>query len=296
MSGARGPRPRVRRRRRRVRRLGERDAPGAGPGTAPDRRRHRRTRRRDRAGREQGHRQADRVDGVRGAAAELGPLPVLRRRRAGARGQVGGRVPGGPHLVRAPGADRGDRPGDAVELPADDDDLEDRAGPGRRQHRGAQAERHHTGELDPAGRAVPGVPAAGRAQHRLRRPRHRPPAGRAQDAADGLDHRVGARRHGGGRIGGRGPQEGAPRARRQGARHRLRRRRHREGGRRDRRGRLLQRRAGLHRRHPSARGAGRPQRLRGRHHRAGQGHPHRPARRRRRRSTAPSTTRTSSPE
>ena len=53
-----------------------------------------------------------------------------------------------------------DRPGHAVELPADDDDLEDRPGPGRRQHRRPQAQRHHAGVLHAAGRDLPGVPAA----------------------------------------------------------------------------------------------------------------------------------------
>ena len=40
-------------------------------------------------------------------------------------------------------------------------------------------------------------PARGRLQRRLRRPRHRSRAGRAPDSRDGVDHRVGARRHGG---------------------------------------------------------------------------------------------------
>ena len=100
-----------------------------------------------------------------------------------------------------------------------------------RQHDRPQAQRHHARQLDAAGRAVPGVPAAGRPQRRVRRPRHRPGAGLAQDPADGRDHRVGAGRHGGRRGGVVRPQAGAPRARRQGAGHRLRRRRHREGGR-----------------------------------------------------------------
>ena len=43
-----------------------------------------------------------------------------------------------------------------------------------RQHGRPQAQRHHAGELDPARRALPGVPAARRPQRRLRRPRHRP--------------------------------------------------------------------------------------------------------------------------
>ena len=109
-------------------------------------------------------------------------------------GRSAGRVPGRPHLVGPARADRRRRAGDAVELPADDDDLEDRPGARGRQHRGAQAERHHARELDAAGRARAGVPAARRAQRRVRRPRHRPRAGRAQDPADGGDHRLGRAR------------------------------------------------------------------------------------------------------
>ena len=86
-------------------------------------------------------------------------------------------------------------PGDAVELPADDGGLEVRAGPGRRQHRGAQAVRHHAGVHAAAGRDRGRVPAAGRAQRGLRRPGHRPRAGRAPDAAAGLDHRLDPGRH-----------------------------------------------------------------------------------------------------
>ena len=52
--------------------------------------------------------------------------------------------------------------------------------------------------------------------------------------------------------GSRGPQAGAPGARRQGAGHRLRRRGRGQGGRGHRHRRLLQRRAGLHGRHPGA--------------------------------------------
>ena len=42
-------------------------------------------------------------------------------------GKSAGEYMDGPHLLRPPRADRRRRPGDAVELPADDDDLEDRA-------------------------------------------------------------------------------------------------------------------------------------------------------------------------
>ena len=99
------------------------------------------------------------------------------------------------------------------------------------------------------------APAARRLQRRLRRPRHGPGPGRARDAGHGVGHRLGAGRHGGGRGGGAHPQAGAPGAGRQGARHRVRRRRPGRGGRGDRRRRLLQRRAGLHGRHPGPRRA-----------------------------------------
>ena len=108
----------------------------------------------------------------------------------------------------------------------------------------------------------------------LRRPRHRPRARRAPDPADGLDHRLGAGRHGGRRARPRPTaQARPPRARRQGAGHRLRRRRRRGGRRGHRGGRLLQRRPGLHRGDPGARRARRPRRLRRRAHRAGDGAP-----------------------
>ena len=70
----------------------------------------------------------------------------------------------------------------------------------RRQHRRAQAERHHAGDHAAAGRDRRRVPAARRAQRRLRRPRHRPGAGRAPVAQLVVDHRLGARRHGGRRA------------------------------------------------------------------------------------------------
>ena len=53
--------------------------------------------------------------------------PILRRRRAGGRGQGGRRVHQHPHLDAPPRGRRRGRPGRAVELPADDGDLEARA-------------------------------------------------------------------------------------------------------------------------------------------------------------------------
>ena len=134
-----------------------------------------------------------------------------------------------------------------------------------------------------AGRDRRRVLPARRVQRGLRRPGHRPrrwsrtgprPWSRSP-ARPGPASQVAA----GGR---RGPQAGAPGAGRQGAGHRVRRRRHRRGGRGDRGGRLLQRRPGLHRRHPGA-GPGRVRRrVRGRPGRAGRARP----------GPAPPTTRT----
>ncbi len=64
------------------------------------------------------------------------PAALLRGRGAQHGGQGGGRVPRGLHLVRAPRADRRRRPDHALELPADDGDLEDRPGARDRQHGG----------------------------------------------------------------------------------------------------------------------------------------------------------------
>ena len=50
---------------------------------------------------------------------------------------------GGLHQLRAPRANRPGGPGDAVELPVHDGDLEDRARAGRRQFDRSQAQRHH---------------------------------------------------------------------------------------------------------------------------------------------------------
>ena len=124
-----------------------------------------------------------------------------------------------------------------------------------------------------AGRDRRRVPPAGRVQRDLRRPRHRPGAGRPRHAGDGVDHRLGARRHGGRRrapppslkrvhleLGGKAPVVVFDDADIAAAA---------EG---DRRRRLLQRRPGLHRGHPGARRARRLRRLRRRPRRAGQGH------------------------
>ena len=78
-------------------------------------------------------------------------------------------------LRPGPAAARRGRPGHPVELPAADAGLEDRAGAGLRQHRGAQAGRDHAADRAAVRRDLPaGRPAAGRGQHRHRRRRHRP--------------------------------------------------------------------------------------------------------------------------
>ncbi len=225
----------------------------------------------------------------------LGPLPVLRRRRAGARGQVGGRVHERPHLVGPPRADRRRRPGDAVELPADDDDLEDRPGARRGQHRRPQAERHHAGAARrcwpscarsscrracSTSSAATATPAARWSRTRPRRWSRSParcgPAWRSPSSAAADLKRVHLE------LGGKAPVivfDDADIEKAAGAIA--------EAG-------LLQRRPGLHRRHPGARRAGRPRRLRRGAHRGGEGHQDRHARRRGRPLRRRSTTSTSS--
>ena len=72
------------------------------------------------------------------------------------------------HPTRAGRRDRADR---ALELPADDGDLEDRPGAGDRQHDRAEARADDAGQHPAAGRDRRGVPAAGRAQRDRRRQR-----------------------------------------------------------------------------------------------------------------------------
>ena len=152
---------------------------GAAEGTAEDRRRPRVAGRGVREGRVRQHRQAARAHDERRDAYGDRPDPVLRRCGTGAGGQVRRRVHEGPHVLHPPRADRRRGPGDALELPADDDDLEDRSGARRRQHDRAQALRHHAGVDDAVRRDGAGVPAAGCLQRGVRRPRHRPRGRRA---------------------------------------------------------------------------------------------------------------------
>ena len=138
------------------------------------------------------------------------------------------------------------RPDHPVELPAADAGLEDRAGPGRRQHGRPQA-RLHDAALGPAlRRRLPaGRPAAGRRQHRPGPGRDRDGAGHPPGRRQGRVHRLDRDRQAD-RQGRRRDGQGAdPRARWQGRQHRLRRRAARPGGRGHRQRHLLQPGRGL---------------------------------------------------
>ena len=149
----------------------------------------------------------------------------LRRLRADPR-----RVPvrgDGRQLARRARAGRRRRRHHAVELPAAPDRHQDRSGAGRRQLRGAQAERGH-----PARRVHPGRDhRLGRAARRRVQPRHRHRPGRRRGHRQpprrrhGVVHRLDPRRQARQRARRRDRQARAPRARRQvGQRHPRRRR------------------------------------------------------------------------
>ena len=225
-------------------------------------------RRRADAARVAERRQAD-VDRRRRDAVLRRQPALLRRRRPHARGQGGGRVRRGLHLDHPPRAARDRRRDHALELPADDGGLEDRARARRRQRPDPQAGRADAADDAALRRAGAGVPAAGRApgDHRRRRPRRRgarPPRRHQADLADRLRRDRQADRR---RRGAEQPQARAPRARRQGADGRARRRRPGHGRRGDQDRRLLELGPGLHRvlAHPRPREG-----LRRRHVRDGQ--------------------------
>ena len=175
----RGRRARRRGRPQGVRRVGRQDAEGPDGAAAQARRRDRRQRRGADAARVAERRQADGDRGRRDAV--LGRQPaLLRRRRPHARGQGRRRVRRGLHLDHPARAARDRRRDHALELPADDGDLEARAGARRRQRPDPEAGRADAADDAPLRRAGAGVPAAGRApgRHRRRRPgrrRARPP-------------------------------------------------------------------------------------------------------------------------
>ena len=146
-------------------------------------------------------------------------------------GKVDRRVHAGLHVVDPARAGRAGRPGRALELPDDDVGLEVRPGLAAGNTVVLKPSRHDSRVVVLDGREDAGHLPAGRLQPRLRRPRHRRRADRAPDPAARLHHRLDAGRHRRRHRGGRGPEAGPPRARRQGAGRRLRRRRHRGRGR-----------------------------------------------------------------
>ena len=122
------------------------DAEGPDGAPAEARRRDRRERRGARAARVAERRQAL-VGRRRRARRDVRQPPLLRRRRADARGQGGGRVRGGLHLDDPPRAARDRRRDRTVELPALHGDLEARAGA-----RGRERPDHQAGRADAAHR------------------------------------------------------------------------------------------------------------------------------------------------
>ena len=192
---------------------------------------------------------------------------LLRRRRALPGGSRGGRVHGGVHVVHPARGGRRDRADHAVELPADDGDLEDRAGARDGQHDRAEARRDDARSRRCGSRSWP--PRSCRPACSTSSDGRGEPTGQALVEHPDVDMvsltgsvDTGKRIA---RTAARHAQARAPRARRQGAGDRLRRRRARERARDDRGHRLLQRRTGLH--GGDAR-AGRRRRLRRRRRRA----------------------------
>ena len=150
------------------------DAEGPDGAAAQARRRDRRQRRRADAARVAERRQADGDRGRRDAVLRRQPA-LLRRRRPHARGQGRRRVRRGLHLDHPARAARDRRRDHALELPADDGDLEARARARRRQRPDPEAGRADAADDAPLRRAGAGVPAARRApgRHGRRRPRRR---------------------------------------------------------------------------------------------------------------------------
>ena len=141
-----------------------------------------------------GVRQRRQADGgrPRGDADHRRQRALLRRRGARARGPRGRRVHGGLHEHGPARADRRRGPDRAVELPADDGDLEDRPGAGDGQHDRPQAVRADPAHRAAARRARRGGAPARRAQRdhgrrRAGRRRARAPPRRAPRLA----HRLG---------------------------------------------------------------------------------------------------------
>ena len=211
------------------------------------RRRDRGERRRDREARGAERGQAGCCDALGGDPADRRQPPVLRRRGPHDGGPGGGGVHGRVHELRPARADRRRRLDRAVELPADDGDLEDRSRARHREHDRPEALGDDAAHGAQAGRAHRRHPAARCLQ---RRDRRRSPRRRRDRAAPRRRDRLSHRRHGDGQADRgqlrRDTEARAPGARRQGALHRVRRRRHGAGHRVHQDRRLLQLRPGLH--------------------------------------------------
>ena len=108
-----------------------------------------------------------------GLRLRLGQPALLRRPDPASRGQGRLRVHREPHVVRPAGADRGRRPGRAVELPVLDGDLEGRTGARGRQLGGPQAGQRDADHDRPPGRARARGGRTGRGSQRRHRPRRR---------------------------------------------------------------------------------------------------------------------------
>ena len=162
----------------------------------------------------------------RGAADLRRRAALLRGRGADAQRPGGGRVRRRLHVLRPARADRDRRADHAVELPADDGDLEDRAGARGGQRRRAQAVRADAADDAAPRRARGRGPAARGAQrhHGRRRPGRRGHR-HARRRRDGVAHRQRRDRQVDRAQRRRHAQARPPRARRQGARGRPRRRR-----------------------------------------------------------------------
>ena len=249
-----GRRPRRRVRGRGLREVGGHDSRRAEPDAPQARRPDRAARRGARAARGGERRQADRARAVGDSVPRRQPA-LLRRRLPVPGGEGGGRVPRGLHEHDPPRAGRRRRLDRALELPAHDGDLEDRAGARRGQHGRPQALRADAADLAAPRGARRGHLPARRLQrdHRARRAGGRGRWCRHPKVAHGVAHRRRRDRQGDREGGRRDAEEGAPRARRQGAGRDLRRRRpgarrprHQDGG-------LRQQRPGLHRGLPALR-------------------------------------------
>ena len=164
----------------------------------------------------------------RGDPADGRPDPVLRRRAARLfEGRGAAEYMAGHTSLRAARADRRVRGGHAVELPDDDGGVEVGARARRRQHDGAEA---RATRRRPRRCSWPSSwPSSCRRASSTSSAATATPVGCSSSTtmpADGVGHRLGARRQGGRGVRASPTlEEGPPRARRQGAGHRLRRRR-----------------------------------------------------------------------